>query len=88
MVAHSVGVISEPEIIEYSMLEEDKFIILASDGIWEFITNKECVDFVKDYYMKKDIKGAINCLYKEATKRWILKEEVIDDITLIIIFLK
>jgi serine/threonine protein phosphatase PrpC len=88
MVAHSVGVISEPEIIEYSMLEEDKFIILASDGIWEFITNKECVDFVKDYYFKKDIKGAINCLYKEATKRWILKEEVIDDITLIIIFLK
>ena len=88
MVAHSVGVISEPEIIEYSMLEEDKFIILASDGIWEFISNKECVDIVKDYYMKKDINGAINCLYKEATKRWILKEEVIDDITLIIIFLK
>ena len=88
MVAHSVGVSCEPEIIEYSFLEEDKFIILASDGIWEFISNKECVDIVKDYYIQKDINGAINYLYKEATKRWIIKEEIIDDITLIIIFLK
>ena len=88
LVAHSVGVSCEPEIIEYSFLEEDKFIILASDGIWQFITNKECVDIVKDYYIQNDINGAINYLYKEATKRWIIKEEIIDDITLIIIFLK
>ena len=88
LVAHSVGVSSEPEIIEYSFLEEDKFIILASDGIWEFISNKECVDIIKDYYIKNDINGAINFLYKESTKRWIINEEIIDDITLIIIFLK
>ena len=87
-VAHSVGVIAEPEILEYSILEEDKFIILASDGIWEFISNEECVDIVKEYYISKDINGAVNFLYKEASKRWIIKEEVIDDITLIIIFLK
>jgi len=85
-VAHSVGVIAEPEIIEYSLLHEDKFIILASDGIWEFITSDECVSFVKDFYIKKDINGALNFLYKEASKRWIIEEEVIDDITLILIF--
>ena len=85
-VAHSVGVISEPEITEYSFLHEDKFIILASDGIWEFISNDECVNYVKDFYIKKDINGALNFLYKEASKRWIIEEEVIDDITLIIIF--
>ena len=61
-IAHSVGVIPEPEIIEYSLLEEDKFIILASDGIWEFISNDECVNLVKDFYNKKDINGAINIL--------------------------
>jgi serine/threonine protein phosphatase PrpC len=85
-VAHSVGVISEPEITEYSFLHEDKFIILASDGIWEFISNDECVNYVKDFFIKKDISGALNFLYKEASKRWIIEEEVIDDITLIIIF--
>ena len=85
-IAHSVGVISEPEITEYSFLNEDKFIILASDGIWEFISSDECVNLVKDFYVKKDIIGALNFLYKEASKRWIIEEEVIDDITLIIIF--
>jgi serine/threonine protein phosphatase PrpC len=40
-VAASVGVIAEPEIIEYTLKEEDKFFILASDGIWEFISSNE-----------------------------------------------
>ena len=85
-IAHSVGVISDPEITEYSFLYEDKFIILASDGIWEFISSDECINLVKDFYVKKDINGALNFLYKEASKRWIIEEDVIDDITLIIIF--
>jgi serine/threonine protein phosphatase PrpC len=85
-IAHSVGVISEPEITEYSFLHEDKFLILASDGIWEFISSDECINIVKDYYIKKDINGALNFLYKESSKRWIIEEEVIDDITLILIF--
>ena len=40
--------------------EEDKFIILASDGIWEFIYNQEVVDVVKDFYLKNDIYFFIN----------------------------
>ena len=85
--AHLVGVISEPEIMEYYFLHEDKFLILASDGIWEFISSDECVNVVKDYYKKNDVEGAMNYLYKEASKRWIMEEEVIDDITLILVFL-
>ena len=86
-IAHTVGVISQPEIFEYNFLNEDKFILLASDGIWEFISSDECVNIVKDYYLKDDIDGALSYLYKESSKRWIMEEEVIDDITLIIMFL-
>ena len=86
-IAHSVGVVSQPEIFEFKLLNEDKFILLASDGIWEFISSDECVNIVKDYYLKDDIEGALDYLYKESTKRWTMEEEVIDDITLIIIFL-
>ena len=86
-VAHSVGVISQPEIFEYNIVNEDKFILLASDGIWEFISSDECVNIVKDYYLKDDIDGALDYLYKESSKRWIMEEEVIDDTTLIIMFL-
>ena len=86
-VAHTVGVIAQPEIFEYNFVNEDKFVLLASDGIWEFISSDECVNIVKDYYLKDDIEGALSYLYKESSKRWIMEEEVIDDITLIILFL-
>ena len=36
-IAHIVGVTCETEIMEIEFNEEDKFIILDSDGIWELI---------------------------------------------------
>ena len=87
-IAHQIGVICEPEIIEYQLHEEDKFLVLASDGIWEFISSQECVDIVKDYYINENCKGAVKHLYKEACKRWLDEEDSIDDITIIIVFFK
>ena len=85
-VAASVGTISEPEIMEFDMCEDDKFIIVASDGIWEFISSQECVQFISEFYWKKDLVGCLKFLLNESSKRWIKEEEVIDDITAVIIF--
>ena len=85
-VAASVGTISEPEIKYFDITEDDKFIIIASDGIWEFISSLECVNIIKDFYLKKDLKGCLKYLLNESSKRWIKEEEVIDDITAVIIF--
>ena len=85
-VAASVGTISEPEIETFDITSDDKFIIIASDGIWEFISSQECVNIIKDYYLKKDLKGCLKYLLNESSKRWIKEEEVIDDITAVLIF--
>ena len=85
-VAATVGVISEPEIKEEKFEENDKFMIIASDGIWEFISSQECVDIISNFYEKNDIKGCCQYLYEESSKRWIKEEEVIDDTTLILVF--
>jgi serine/threonine protein phosphatase PrpC len=29
------------EILELDLCKDDKFIVLASDGVWEFISNEE-----------------------------------------------
>ena len=91
----SVGIISEPEIIEYYFNKDDLFFILATDGLWEFMTNDEVFFFIiqvantlKEYYFKDNIEGAAQFLVNEATKRWIKEEEIIDDITLILVFLE
>jgi serine/threonine protein phosphatase PrpC len=87
-VAHSVGVIVEPEIKEYYFKDEDMFIVLGSDGLFEFISSQEVVDIVKKYYIENDIVSCCEELYKISCERWMKEEEVIDDITIIIIFLE
>lgn len=86
-VASTVGVISEPEITYYDFNSDDNFLIIASDGIWEFITSSQCINIIKDFYLKKDIQGCCEYLYNESRQRWIKEEEVVDDITIILVFL-
>ena len=85
--AATAGTVSIPEITEHVFNEEDKFIVLASDGLYEFIDSDEVVDIVKGYYIKEDIVGCCEYLYKESCRRWLREEEdTIDDITIIIVF--
>ena len=86
-IGHEIGIVADPEILEHFFEKEDKFIVLGSDGIWEFISNEEVVEIVKEYYLDNNIEGAIEHLYNEASNRWIMEEGIIDDITIIIIFL-
>jgi len=85
-IAHCVGVVCYPEIMDFEFEEEDKFLIVASDGIWEFISSDEAVEILKEFYEGNDIENGVLELYKEASKRWIFEEDVIDDITLIVVF--
>merc|ERR1712216_343847 len=86
-VAASVGCSAEPEVRVHALQSEDKFIVLASDGVWEFISNLECVKVLAPFYDRGDCGGAADELVREANARWRKEEEVIDDITCTVIFL-
>ena len=87
-IAHSVGVVVSPEILEHHFCEEDKVILLASDGIWEFLENDEIVNIIKKYYEENNAADALEEIYKEADKKWRENEGIVDDITAIILFLE
>ena len=55
-------------------MRNDKFIIIASDGVWEFISNDIAVEIVSKYFRYGDCEGAAEELVKKATLLW---EEVI-----------
>lgn len=51
MVATSVGVTCDPEIKIFSNLTpKDKFLIIASDGLWDRISNQEVTNIVGSLY--------------------------------------
>ncbi len=87
IVAERVGVICEPEIFEMKLAGDEKFIIIASDGIWEFISNDKAVEMVVPFWAENDPEGACDKLVDEAVKHWHAEDEVVDDITVIVIFL-
>jgi len=38
---------ANPEIIEHKITDEDEFLIIACDGIWDCLTSQQCVDVVR-----------------------------------------
>jgi len=85
--AARVGVTAVPEIKEFELTSEDKVIVLASDGVWEFLENADVARIVYPFYLQKNAEGAAESLVRASFKRWKREENVIDDITCIIIFL-
>ena len=83
-----LGVICEPEVFEYILRKEDKAIIIASDGLWEYVENEEVTDIVKNLIDKNDADLIVNELYKFSYERWKSKDIGIDDITIICVLLK
>ena len=86
MDAKKVGVIPNPQIVEYKIDYFSKYILLASDGIWEFISNEEAMSVGNKYYLRNDPKGLCHELTQKAIKLWEKKDVVIDDITIIVVF--
>lgn len=87
LIASTIGVISEPDILEYSITSNSCYAILASDGIWEFLSNFKVMNIATNYYHQNDPEGMCKNVIDEATRYWENDEiETIDDITVIAAF--
>ena len=86
LIASTLGVIPEPKFIEDKVDKDTKFIVVASDGVWEFLDNKTVCDIVMPYYKKNDPDGACKALIKQSTEWWNKEDIVVDDITVVIVF--
>ena len=85
-IATSLGVVPEAKFIEEKIDQDCKFIVVASDGIWEFLDNKRVGEIVMPYYKNDDPDGACKALIKEATEWWNKEDIVVDDITVVVVF--
>jgi serine/threonine protein phosphatase PrpC len=85
-IASTLGVVPEPKFIEDTIDKDTKFIVAASDGVWEFLDNETVKDIVMPYYEKNDPNGACKELIKKSTEWWNKEDIVVDDITAVVVF--
>jgi len=81
-VAEAIGVFAEPEILAWDIKPNDKFVIIASDGVFEFLTSQAVVDMVAGF---ADPLTAAKHVVSEAYRLWLLYDDRTDDISIIII---
>ena len=80
------GLISEPEIIEYKLNIKSKYMIICSDGVWEFLKNEDVMNIGNSYYINNNIDGCIEEIIK-ISEFWWQKEDIVrDDITIVAVF--
>jgi len=84
----SVGVIAEPVVSFHDLHENDTFLILATDGVWEFISSAEAVNIVAKHLHKGATK-ACQILIETAAAKWHDEEgDYRDDITALVVRLQ
>ncbi|OVA02600.1 Protein phosphatase 2C (PP2C)-like domain [Macleaya cordata] len=79
------GVISVPEVTQRNITSKDQFVVLATDGVWDVISNQEAVQIVSSTLDRgKAAKRLVEC----AVKAWKRKRKGIatDDISAICLF--
>lgn len=84
--AEDLGVIANPEMVMLNLEEGDDIVVLATDGVFEFLTNQSVIDICAQLKEDGPLKAA-----KEVISRsqdyWKNYESIIDDMTCIVIFI-
>lgn len=79
------GLISVPDVSYRRLTEKDEFVVLATDGIWDVLSNKEVVDIVAAAPQP----SAARALVESATRAWRFKYPYakVDDCAVVCLFL-
>lgn len=84
-IAETLGVIAMPEITSLQLTEDDRFVVIASDGVFEFLTSQAVVDMVAEF---DDPLEACQKVVAESYRLWLTYELRTDDITIICVYFK
>ncbi|KAF3644299.1 putative protein phosphatase 2C 28 [Capsicum annuum] len=91
---------AEPSISVHKLTSKDQFVIFASDGLWDHLSNKEVVDIVRNHprngIARRLIKAALHVAAKKREMRYSdlkkidrgVRRHFHDDITVVVVFIE
>eukprot|EP00442_Polarella_glacialis_P036661 CAMPEP_0115158200 /NCGR_PEP_ID=MMETSP0227-20121206/69448_1 /TAXON_ID=89957 /ORGANISM="Polarella glacialis, Strain CCMP 1383" /LENGTH=382 /DNA_ID=CAMNT_0002569621 /DNA_START=40 /DNA_END=1188 /DNA_ORIENTATION=- len=79
--ARDLGVIAEPVVTSHKLRPEDQFLLIATDGLWDSVSNEEAVRIVAKFIHMPKV--ALKALTE--TVRRIEGNELVDDTTMLLV---
>ena len=86
LIGKNYGIIAEPGIKEYNLGKNTKFVILCSDGVWEFLSNEKVRDVGRQFYLHSNATELCKELITLSVIEWQTQDSIIDDITALVAF--
>merc|ERR1712032_1090161 len=97
IVAHSAGVTEVPEVakvdirvakVERGAINDDLFLLICSDGVWEFLESQDACSLVSAF-PRAQCKEAVEKLTETSIQKWLQDSdnEVVDDVTAVLVWL-
>lgn len=86
--AAQAGVICEPDVGCVSLSPADRLLLIASDGVWETVSNDEALHIVRPFVEKGEPQKGCHALIEKAQRRWLEEDGAVDDITCVLVILK
>ena len=86
-IAELIGVISEPDILNFDLDDNCKYIIMGSDGLFDYLTNNDIMNIANPFLINYNPEKACHEIVDKAANIFKEKEGRIDDITINIIIL-
>ena len=89
---HEIGVSCEPDVFEKELNNEDCFIVIGNNGIWNIMKNNEIMEFIFNKMENHDKSECSRLLIEECRKKWEEKNLIenkfdIEDLACIIDFI-
>ncbi|KAK1439224.1 hypothetical protein QVD17_05040 [Tagetes erecta] len=90
---------ADPSVSMHEIQPEDRFLIMASDGLWEHLSNQEAVDIVQNHPNNGSARRLVKAALQEAAKKREMRYSDLkkiergvrrhfhDDITVVVVFL-
>ena len=86
LVGKNYGIIADPGIIDYNITINTRFIIVCSDGVWEFLSNEEVSKSGRQFYLHSNASELCQELISRSIIEWQVQDSSIDDITAVVAF--
>ena len=85
-----VGVTAEPELMDTTLKTEDAFLVIASDGVWEFLESQDVVASSAAAKLKgrppteETLLMVAQYIADKSRQEWLKEDKYVDDITAIV----